>query len=86
MKQYEENVKKCEEIMKAAAELEYGKYLKKDGENDVLIIKNDDGWVIGLIEDDEWIHCYEFEEEKFLRYEPMEYGHMNWALSVAKTI
>lgn len=82
MKLYEENVKKCEVIVKESAELEPGKYIK----NNVLIIKNDSDYVIGLMDGSEWIHCYEFENEKFLRYEPMERNHMDWALSVAKTI
>lgn len=86
MKQFEENVKKCEKIIKAAAGLEPGNYLKKDGEEKYLIIKYENSCAIGLMDGSEWIHCYEFEEEKFLRYEPMEYGHMNWALSNANNL
>lgn len=86
MKKFETNVQKCEVIIQASAELEPGKYLKKDGENNVLIIKNEDGYVIGLMEGEEWIHCYEFENETFSHYEPMTRGDMDWALSVAKKI
>lgn len=93
MKIFEENIKKCEEIILEAAELETGKYLKEN----VLIVRNGDGgWVIGLIEENEdhseCIQCYEFETNEdtgkatFLRYEPMERSHMNWAFSVAKNI
>ena len=82
MKNYEVNVRRCEEIIKEAAELDLGKYIK----NDVLIIRNDGGWVIGLMDGSEWIHCYEFDNKGFVRYEPMTHSDMDWALSVATTI
>lgn len=86
MKQFEENVKKCEEIIKAVAGLEPGNYLKKDGENKYLIIKYENSCAIGLMDGSEWIHCYEFENNEFIRYEPMTYNDMDWALSKVKNL
>lgn len=81
-KNFEANVKKCEEILKETAELLPGQYLK----NGVLIIKYDGCCAVGLMEGSEWIHCYEFENEIFIRYEPMTRSDMEWALSDAKKI
>ena len=86
MKKFDENLKKCKDILPEAAELEPGKYLKNDSENNILIIRNNDGCVIGLMDGSEWIHCYEFKGYIFIRYEPMTHGDMDWALSVAKTL
>ena len=81
-KNFEANIKKCEEILKETAKLKPGTYLKPG----ILIIKYDSCCAVGLMEGSEWIHCYEFEEEKFNRYEPMTRSDLDWALSEAKNI